>query len=122
MYCYEFLNGTDFYVKHINDKDETVFERLKYLYPSEMYRENYFVCFDGDKVVGNLAIELNPYDENEYWMKHVSVDPMHQNKGISKELIRLMFEFLKQSGKKVSISIYSEEGLLYVKHVIEKYK
>lgn len=95
-YFYDIISGkklyNDFYGYGINPIDPTLFERFKYLHTEEMQKEIHIIAFREQTLIGDAALQVNPFDENIFWLKHVIVDSEHRNKRISKNLINIAFE------------------------------
>jgi ribosomal protein S18 acetylase RimI-like enzyme len=98
MIKYDAMTGREFskfvFVDN-EDENEGIFSRLKYLHSSEIWDESHFIALDNNKVVGNLAIQLSPYNKAELWLKHVTVDQEYQNQGIATNLAEMLFKYLE---------------------------
>ncbi len=73
----------------------------------------------GDIIVGIAEIEKDPYKENNFWIKQISVDPLYQGKGYASRLIEEIFNFAKTKEASLQSSIYSEEGKEKLEKVIQ---
>lgn len=110
------------YITHSEDENHDVFDRIKYLFPSEMHREIHIVHLDGKRIVSNLALQENPYDDSEYWLKHVSVDEDYRNRGLATELYQKAVELARKNGKAIKRSSSSDMGQKYLSHVVDRIK
>lgn len=73
-----------------------------------------------DTIVGLAELEQDPNDQNNFWIKFVSVDPQFQNRGYATQLIKKIFEFAKERGCSLEPSFYSDEGNVKLKKVLER--
>lgn len=107
---------------HSSRKNDNVFQRLKYLHPTEIHREIHIIELDDDKIIGSVALQENPYDKKQVWFKHVTVDNKYRNKGIARALIERAFEFVSKHPKysSISISSFSDEGESKLKPLFKK--
>lgn len=101
-------------------EDETLFDRIKYLHPNEVYHETHLFAFDGEHVVGDVGLQNNPYDDSEIWFKHVSVDSEHRNKGVATALIAKSVDYVLSQKKHLGLSSFSDEGELYIKKIFRQ--
>lgn len=99
-----------------------VFDRLKYLFPSEIGREDHFVVLDNGKIIASLAIQVNPYDEDQLWLKHVVVDENYRNQGLATKLIDALFKYLQKTNLELVRSTPTEQGQKYIQPIMQRYK
>ncbi len=86
-----------------------------------MFKEFHIVCHtDNNKVVGDLALQQSPFDDDIIWLKHVSVAEKFRNMGICKQLLATSIDYVRQNGKTLEVSSYSEMGNLYLEPLIQK--
>lgn len=115
---YKILAGqqlyNDFYGFGEHPKDPTLFDRLKYLSVNEMEKETHIIAVTNGKVVGDVGLQVNPYDNSVLWFKHVVVDADHRNQGIAKKLIELTLEYCIHKNMQLEISSFSEDGKSYL--------
>lgn len=104
------------------EPNHDVFDRLEYLYFGIFDKEHHFVAFDGEKLIGDLAIQENPYNKDQIWLKHVSIDPNYRNQKIATKLYDMLFSYLEQSGHNLVRSSPSDLGKLYIPSIIQKMK
>lgn len=121
---YDLFEGRDTYERFIVGDQEfnrTVYERIRYLLHSEIYKEKHFVCYtEDDKLVGALGIEKSPYEEDLVWFKFVSVDPDFRAMGIGSTLVQMCIEYVEANGQRIEMSSYSELGEIFLKPKISK--
>ena len=119
--AYKVINGTQMYKDYYGfgetPIDETLFDRLKYLHVNEMTKETHIIAIVEDKVIGDVGLQINPYDTSILWFKHVVLDQEYRNQGISKELINKAVEYAIEKNMKLEISSYSEEGRFYLSDI-----
>lgn len=118
----QMMPGNDLvrFITNHEDINHDVYDRLRYLYPSEMGREIHFVHFDGRKVVSSLALEPNPYDDSEFWLKHVVVDEDYRNRGLASELYQAAVDYARDQGKAIKRSSSTDMGKQYLSHVVDR--
>jgi ribosomal protein S18 acetylase RimI-like enzyme len=72
--------------------------------------KNYQIVKVGDIIVGISELEKDPYKENNYWIKFISIDPRYQGRGYAKALAEEMVSFVKNRGGSLEHSEFSDEG------------
>lgn len=72
-----------------------------------------------DRVIGMVELQKSPYDSNVIWLDFLSVAPEYKNKGIGKKLAYEMCNFLKDKPWSLERSRPSDEGLKYIKSIID---
>lgn len=86
-----------------------------YFYPRELNsvfngEEFYQVVKIGDLIVGLSQLQKDPYKEDNYWIKFISVDPLYQKKGYAKKLAEEIVRFAKSRNYSLEHSTFSEQG------------
>jgi hypothetical protein len=116
------MTGTEVYQEI--QKDRRLLEETMYLRHSNLRtdaRAIHFVAFEGDKVVGDLELQENPYDDNVYWFAHVTTRVGYKKQGISNQMIRACLDFCNKSNRRIlKISTFSDEGEQRVKPTLER--
>lgn len=102
--------------------NKDVFDRLHYLYPAEMDKEIHFVHIHGRKLVSSLALQLNPYDESEFWLKHIEVDERYRNRGLASQLYQAAVDYARDQKKAIKRSSPSDLGKKYMPSVVDRIK
>lgn len=118
----QILNGQHMVQLYYADEgvNATMFDRLKYLYAPDCYKQEIsFVILDGAKVVAVAGIEQFESDDDSYVIKHVSVDPDYQGQGMGRALLESAFAYAAQSGKMLAPSSFTEEGQR-LKHIVDE--
>lgn len=119
------INALYIAAKYENDKsgNHNIYDRLKYLISNEAFKEISFCVFDKNKLIGVGGIEKNIYSKfnNEYWIKHISVDKKYQKIGIAKKIIDNIMKYASENKIKLENSMYSEEGWKYLKPLMLKF-
>jgi GNAT superfamily N-acetyltransferase len=115
----ELLSGDALYQRHYmspleNGDVPTLFEDFKYLDVSEMMREDHFVVENNGQLIGTLAIQTNPYNDNEIWLKHIVVHKEHRQKGVAKRLLSALFSHAQLTGQVIKRSSPSALGAAYL--------
>lgn len=121
---FTFTDGTSMYRRFVHEgprSNRNLFERLRYLDPSEVQREDHFVCHTSNgKVLADLAIQQSPYQADIVWLKHVEVDVYYRNQGIATELMRRCFEHVAAEGKVLEFSSLSKDGKVWLPQVVRR--
>ncbi|KKM69580.1 hypothetical protein LCGC14_1449270 [marine sediment metagenome] len=121
----EIVDGSEFYKLLSQPENDDVFDRLKYLIYPEVDKEIHFVIRDKQKIVAVAGLQKNPYNEQEYWIKHYSVDMDYQNRGLATKLIDAVFIFADKHHIALKRSTPTEMGLKYltepIKRAMKKY-
>ncbi len=116
---YEILSPDEMWLRI--RKDKTIFHRIKYLIASEIKNEILIVALINNKIVGISGMQINPYNNNEIWVKYVSVDKDYQNQGIGRKLIELTYDYSKHNNYEVILSSFTNDGELKLKHITDEY-
>ncbi len=80
----------------------------------------YPVIKESEKIIGLAELEENPENLKSLWLKFISIDPIYQNRGYSRELIKEIFDFAKKNNYSLELSFYTEEGEKKIKKIIEE--
>lgn len=103
-------------------KDNSVFERIRYLLPGEIHKEEHLVALKGRKVVGVMGLEANPWNERCFWVKFVSVDPAHQKQGVARQLLDALMPLLRERGVDAELSTYTAKGRSALAPIVARLK
>ena len=108
-----FIPSLDSYVD-INDYSKKIFEQA-----------TLFSKFDGDKLVGLVAVYDNP-TEKFGWVTNVSVDPNYSRKGIASKLLNECSKYFENKKYfNIFLEVFSDNKKaikLYIKHGFTNYK
>ena len=108
-----FIPSLDSYVD-INDYSKKIFEQA-----------TLFSKFDGDKLVGLVAVYDNP-TEKFGWVTNVSVDPNYSRKGIASKLLNECNKYFENKKYfNIFLEVFSDNKKaikLYIKHGFTNYK
>lgn len=99
-----------------------VFQRIKYLHTSEYHRETHLVILYGKKIVAMAGLQINPYNTNMLWIKHISVDENYRQNGLATQLIKGCFEYAQTHNLILKNSSYSEMGEQYIHKIFDRVK
>jgi hypothetical protein len=105
--------------------------RLKFLSYNSLCESNgqenfFFTAFENNKLIGILKLKTKGNDSlrfpNYYnWLSLCSVDENYKHQGISKKLLNMLFEFLKNNELNHLLSSgYTESGFLYLEPQLVK--
>lgn len=95
-------------------------KRIKYFDINEGEKETHFCVLDGSKIIGIGGVQVNPYDKDMLWIKHISVDPKYRNKGVAKAIMSKIFSYADHHDKKIKHSSRSDMGKLYLEREAER--
>ncbi len=104
----------------LTDKEESnrdVFERLRYLCRREFPKETHFLCLDKGMIIAVGSTEKNPYNQDEIWLKHISVDDRFKKRGYGTAILREIMRDVAESGKILAPSSFTVEGYKALGHV-----
>lgn len=102
-----------------------IYDKLKYLNPSEAARETHYFCEMNGHMAGVLSVQVNPYDSGTLWMKHVVVDPDFRRQGVAGFLVKQAWSQIRKDFPGVSVlesSSFTDEGRAYLKPLFEAHK
>jgi len=110
---------------HIIDRAEEpendgIYDRLHYLTPRELVKQEVLIVEDGKRIVGALGLEKNPYEDNTYWIDYVEVEYDYQNQQIAAKLIHSAFEFAYKRQVGLENSSYTPQGTERIKHIFAR--
>lgn len=97
-------------------------DRIRYFYKNYTKDEFYFAIRNKRRIVAMAGMEMDPYDKSHTttWIKFVSVDPKYRNRGLSKKLLKTIFEWADSNKKKLQFSSYTELGEKFIKPEIKR--
>ena len=117
------VNGQELFESCIDENHQMTsepFKSLKYFKCSEFEKETHIVAYDGDRLVGNVALQISPYAPRTMWMMQIAVLPDMQGKGIARQLIDKCMSFVGNMGFCIEISSFSDEGDLKIRRIFEE--
>lgn len=85
-------------------------KRLHYLSPDPWQRETSVTLSLGSRIIGVGGLEVNPHDDEMFWVTGVSVEEKHQGKGYARMIIEAIYAYAVEQGKVVSPSAFSTLG------------
>ncbi len=87
---------------------------FKYFDPRDLFeniKDKVYSIVKNDKEITALGeLEKNPYSQNAYWIKFLSVDPKYQGMGHASILAEEIFKFAKNNNISLESSSYTTEG------------
>jgi ribosomal protein S18 acetylase RimI-like enzyme len=99
--------------KKENTGNEDLFERMMFLYPEKLGGKNYLTLSERQKIVAVLW--LQDKWKGVAYLTQVNVDEEYRRRGISKILLRKMFEYLEDKWfSTLKVSSYSFDGLRFL--------
>jgi N-acetylglutamate synthase-like GNAT family acetyltransferase len=97
-----------------------IFTRLKYMNAGESRKEDHFLVLQRTKIIAAASLQKSPYEPSVVWIKHISVDEKHQNKGHATQLVRAIFNHAAQSNITLQSSSFTEMGRKYLAGVMQR--
>lgn len=124
MHYHTFLSGADLitgYVRHDVPENFDVYERVPYMRHTSFSDEVHVVAFDDQKIVGDLALQPNPDDQDVWWLMHVGVDADYRNQGVARRLLTEAADFVRDSPRsKLSPSSLTDDGEAYLTGILNE--
>ena len=97
---------------------------FKYFDPRDLFEnvENkvYSVIKNDKEITALGELEKNPYSQDTYWVKFLSVDPIYQGNGYASILAEEIFKFAKNNNISLENSTYTAEGQEKLKDVFKR--
>jgi GNAT superfamily N-acetyltransferase len=94
-------------------------ERLRYMNYMSVHKEHHIYARDGMKIVGDLALQKIPHEEDAFWIQHVTVDPEYRNQGVAKRMLWKAAEYALEAGCRLESSSFSRAGADYLLRTID---
>lgn len=86
--------------------------KVKYLFPNE--DDHYILAWDGNEIVGGIAIQFPESYPDRLWLQGVSVSQSHQNQGIATLMLMELCKFALSRNVAVKRSSPTEDGENYL--------
>ena len=93
--------------------------RLHYLRASEYRHQTHVTLYLDGRIVGISGLMVNPYNEVELWVQHVSVEEGFRGMGLASRLVEAVYAYALEHKKKVTPSSFTQLGQR-LKHVFER--
>ncbi len=100
-------NKNLFDVKLVNGEN---IRRLHYLSDVSYHDQTHFTLSLGRRIVGVGGVQVNPYDQSQLWMQHVSVESQYQGLGYARQILTGIYEYAAKNDLKVVPSSFSKMG------------
>ena len=116
-------NGEEIYNRDEDHKELRYFPSFNHWGSRET--NHWLVALSGKKILGCIKLRVSgaqssSYPEYNKWVCYVTVHSDHRKQGISKKLLRALFEHCSQHGiSNVLGSSYTKDGEHHLKHQIE---
>lgn len=94
--------------------------RLHYLNPSDARNQTHVVLYLDKRIVGIAGLQVNPYNTEQLWVQHVSVEEAHRGAGYAGKIIDAVYAYAVEHGKRVTPSSFTELGQR-LKHIFDKF-
>ncbi len=85
-------------------------KRLHYLAPDPWQKETSVTLSLGSRIIAIGGLQINPHDNEMFWVTHVSVEDKHRGKGYARMIIEAIYAYAVEQGKVVSPSAFSNLG------------
>lgn len=97
---------------------------FKYFDPRDLFNDTenkvYSIIKSGKEITALGELEKNPYSQDTYWIKFLSVDPIYQGNGYASILAEEIFKFAKNNNISLESSSYTTEGQEKLKAVFKR--
>jgi len=97
---------------------------FKYFDPRDLFdniENKVYSIIKNDKEIAALGeLEKNPYSQDTYWIKFLSVDQIYQGNGYASILAEEIFKFAKNNNISLESSSYTTEGQEKIKDVFKR--
>jgi GNAT superfamily N-acetyltransferase len=104
-----------------NDGGEKAFKYFSYSdYQIEPNNVKIFVIKINDIVAGMAHIRKSESKENTWFLSHISIDPLYENKGYASMLSNYMFKWFRDNNINFETSSYTEEGYIKLKPLFNR--
>ncbi len=81
---------------------------------------HYPIISAGDKIIGIGELKQDPYNDKNFWIQHISIDPEYEGMGNASKLAESIFAFAKEIGYSVETSSYTDVGFQKLKPLFNK--
>lgn len=112
----ERANKDLFTTKQVGDRKV---RRLHYLNHDDARHQTHVVGYLGDRIVGIAGLQVNPYNTDNLWVQHVSVEDGHRGNGFAAKLIEASYAYAVEKKLKVEPSAFSLLGQR-LKHIFDR--
>jgi GNAT superfamily N-acetyltransferase len=99
--------------------DKSLEKEIKYLPISQLKNETHLTLWKNNKLIADLELQQNPYEENQLWLMHVAVRKGYEGNGYGKRLIISAINKAMNLNKELKLSSYSDEGKIKLKSLID---
>lgn len=104
-------------IKYYDSKD-----LFPYMVTDENNYHIYFCAFNKNKIIGMLKLKVGGHSSCFHngwknWVCFISINEKFQSKGISRNLIKMMYKYAKQNNLNILMSGYSELGFQRIKKI-----
>lgn len=93
--------------------------RLHYLNHDDARHQTHVVLYQGARIVGAAGLQINPWNTENVWVQHVSVEEGHRGKGLAAKLIEAVYAYAVENNLKVEPSAFSQLGQR-LKHIFDR--
>lgn len=96
-------------------------QRIRFLDHDLMAHRSFLVAFDKDEVVGVISLVMDSHRiPGALGVGFVSTHDDHRNRGVSKVLVKALFELAVHRNQAIANTSYEPEGELWLKHVMRR--
>jgi Acetyltransferase (GNAT) family. len=93
--------------------------RLHYLNHDDARHQTQVVLYEGARIVGAAGLQINPWNTENVWVQHVSVEEAHRGKGFAAKLIEAVYTYAVENKLRVEPSAFSLLGQR-LKHIFDR--
>lgn len=94
--------------------------RLHYLNHDDARHQTQIVLYEGARIVGAAGLQINPWQTENVWVQHVSVEEAYRGKGFAAKLIEAVYAYAVDNKLKVEPSAFSALGQR-LKHIFDRF-
>ncbi|MGH9550452.1 MAG: GNAT family N-acetyltransferase [Terriglobales bacterium] len=84
--------------------------RIMYLYADYAQKETHVTALLDKRVVAIGALEQNPNNASELWVKFIAVEESHQGEGLGGMIVERIFQYALEHGKSLHPSTFQPMG------------
>lgn len=107
---------------YLQDHDRKAYDEMQYIGISNKREELHITLWENVKFVGDLEMQVNPYNIKELWIMHIAVRKGYEGKGYAKKLVNTLFKYAIENGyKSITRSSPSDEGKIKLSNMMDKF-
>lgn len=104
------LANVEYSIAPGDDTPSEMMNRIRYFEPREAVRETHILAKIDGEIFGIAAVQPNPTNDEQLWIKFISVAGRFQGLGIARRLLEEVFKYAITIGRKVAPGGFTEQG------------